>query len=186
MQVSNQPKTKRQTEVDMTTKPEPHWFTSAEAAESLGIAPRTFRSWSVDPVAEIGRTRYFTAEAILENRLADLQCKSDRPATALDELKREVDSLETDLIRMRAKRQELRNAELRGELVSTASITMAISQAATACGAILDPLPGKMRRQIVTLSATDIQRVRSIIVHHQNRIASLPVDVDSGSCDSER
>ena len=157
-------------------------MTANEAAESLGIAPRTFRSWSVPAVAKIGGVAFYDAAAILENRLEKIRQKSARADSDLDDLKREVDALETDLIRMRAKRQDLRNAELRGELVDVASITLAIGQASSACRAVLDALPGKIRRQIATLNNTDLQMIRTTIVEHENRIAAQDFQFDEDLC----
>jgi len=44
-------------------------LTQAEAAASCGVSVSAFARWGVEPVARSGRNTYYTARAILENRL---------------------------------------------------------------------------------------------------------------------
>src|SRR5690606_10959254 len=45
------------------------WLNKSEMAASLGISVQAFDKWGVKPIERIGREAFFTAEAVLENRL---------------------------------------------------------------------------------------------------------------------
>ena len=154
----------------MTQQREPHQLTAAEAAESLGIPARTFRSWRVTPAATINGVRYYTARDIIENRLDQERRKAGRSDTPVAELKQEMDALDAELVRLRAARTELRNSELRRELVKLDEITDAIGKAAAGATVVLDALPGRLRRHVPTLKHTDVDLIRSTVVRHQNAI----------------
>ena len=157
----------------MTQHTEPHWLTAGEAAESVGITPRAFRAWEVEPVATIGTRKYYDGRAILENRLAALKRKHRRPETTTAELKARVDELETSLTNARAEGQGLRNAELRGELVRLDALTQAIANAGTAANAALEALPGKIKRGAPEITGQELTEIRVIIARIQNQAADL-------------
>ena len=161
----------------MTNDVQDYWFTATEAAESLGISPRAFRAWEVESVATIGRNRYFTGAAILENRLAARKRKRRRPETTADELKARVDELETELMSARAENQALRNSELRGELVRLDTLTLAIANAGTAANAALEAVPGKVKRAAPEITGQELNEIRLVIATIQNRAAGLDVSI---------
>lgn len=166
----------------MPQQPEPHWLTATEAAESLGITARAFRDWHVPPVATIGTRRYFDGRTILENRLAALKQRQRRPKGTPAELKAEADRLDTELTRHRAEGQRLRNAEARGELVKAESLAQAIANACAAAGAVLETLPGKIKRTRPEIGSQQLHSVRAVIVRRQNQAASLTLsDLDHWS-----
>nr|WP_132773025.1 DNA-packaging protein [Pseudomonas aeruginosa] len=45
------------------------WLNKSEMAASLGISPQAFDKWGVEPAAKIGREVFYTAQAVLQNRL---------------------------------------------------------------------------------------------------------------------
>jgi len=154
------------------TSPDPSWLTAAEAAESAGVDERTFRRWAVEPVATVGGVRYYSVRAILDNRLEAEQRRRPPAATSAAELRRQVDDAEIMLMRHQAERVELANSERRGELVEVERLAQTIGAAGSAVGAVLDSLPGRVRR-IVTMSHTDVERVRRVVVEHQNAISAI-------------
>ena len=155
------------------TRPTEHLFTAAEAAESLGITPRAFRAWDVDPVAEHAGKRYYSAEAIIGNGIEAMQRRRRRPETTAAELKAAVDALETELTRQRTEAQRLRNAEARGELVSVQRLTDALATACTRAAAALEPLPGKIKRACPQVSASELHSVQVTIARRRNGAAGL-------------
>ena len=161
----------------MTNEVEDYWFTAGEAAESLGIAPRSFRSWEVEAVATIGRNKYFTGAAILQNRLDARKRKRRRPETTADELKARVDELETELMSARAENQALRNSELRGELVRLDTLTFAIATASAGANAALESVPGKVKRAVPEITGGELNEIRLVIATIQNRAAGLNTSV---------
>ena len=154
-------------------QPEAHWLSAGECAESLGITPRAFRAWSVEPVAIIGRNKYYTGAAILENRMAASRRKTRRPETTAAELKSKVSELETELTNARAEGQRLRNSAGRGELVQLDELTEAIGTAGSAAVASLESLPGRIKRHIPDINAHDLLEIRRIIANCQNEAAEL-------------
>ena len=157
----------------MKNEAQEHWLTAGEAAESLGITPRAFRAWEVESVATVGRNKYYTGAAILENRLDARKRKRRRPETTADELKARVDELETSLMNARAEGQGLRNAELRGELVHLDTLTQAIANAGTAANAALEALPGKVKRAAPEITGQELTEIRVIVARIQNQAAGL-------------
>ena len=156
----------------MAEPPKPTWLTQEQAAESCGVSVRTFRAWQVEPVGQIGTCRYYDGRAILENRLAARK-RRRRPKATPAELKARVDALETELMNERAEAQRLRNANRRGELVTTYALRQAIAQACTRSVAILDPLPGKIKRAAPALTNTEVHMIRRAIARRQNQAAEL-------------
>jgi len=157
----------------MTQTPEPHWLTAAEAAESVGVTTRAFRAWHVEPVASIGTRRYYDGQRILENRVAALKHRRKRPEGSPAELKAEVERLETELTRHRAKGQRLRNSEARGELVTVQALTQAVAKACTAAAATLETLPGRLKRSQPKIGAQELNLIRAAIIRRQNQAAGL-------------
>lgn len=161
------------------SEPAADWFTASEAADSLGITARAFRAWEVEPVAEIGKRRFFDAASIIANRIEAMTRRRRRPETTVEELKVRVDALETNLMRERAETQRVRNAEARGELVTADRLTQAIATACTRCAAILEPLPGKIKRARPTLNSSVLHAVQKIIARRRNEAAELTLqDID--------
>lgn len=157
----------------MKKQPDDHWLTAAEAAESLRITARAFRAWQVEPIAVIGRNKYYTGAAILENRMATLKRKRRRPETTTAELKSKVDELETALTNARAAGQALRNAELRGELVHLDALTEAVGNAGTASAAALEALPGRIKRSVPEINGAELLDLRRVIAKARNQAADL-------------
>lgn len=157
----------------MSQAPENHWLTAAQAAESCGVTARCFRQWGVEPVAVVGPRRYYDGRTILKNRTDALKQRRRRPEGTPAELKSELERLETELVWHRAEGQRLRNSERRGETVTVESLTRAVADACTACNAILESLPGTLKRARPDVSGQELHHIRAAIVRRQNAAASL-------------
>ena len=151
--------------------PRPEWLTQTEAAASAGVDARTFRAWSVEPAAVIGTRRYYTAAAVIENRIEAERQRRPRPANTAAELRRLVDDAEIELVRQQTARAELGNRERRRELVEVEALTDAIGAAAAAAGAVLDSLPGRIRRIVPRLSHSRTDQLRAAVAAAMNQIA---------------
>lgn len=56
-----------------------HLLKKKDMAESLGISVQAFDKWRVEPVLRDGRSAYFSARCVLDNRLAN-EAKKNQPS----------------------------------------------------------------------------------------------------------
>jgi phage terminase Nu1 subunit (DNA packaging protein) len=80
------------------------------------------------------------------------------------------------LTRAQADREELRVRELRRELADVRLVSYAIANFGSQARAILETLPGKIKRLQPKLTASDIEQVKREIVKIQNAAADITID----------
>jgi len=80
------------------------------------------------------------------------------------------------LTKAQADYQEIRNREARGELARVELIAFALANFGSQCAAILETLPGKIKRLVPSLSSEDVNEVRAEIVKAQNAAARIEID----------
>ena len=90
----------------------------------------------------------------------------------------EAQSLDSDeqLARLRAaqaEKIEMSNEQVRGELVSAVVLAEVLAKAGAKIVALLEAIPGSVKRRVPDLSATDIGFIQSEIVKARNEISSL-------------
>lgn len=151
------------------------WLNKSEMATSLGISVQAFDKWGVKPVERIGREAFFTAEAVLDNRLAHAAVKQ-QPA-GLDELDPFAEAKLTQerlrLVAAQAEGQELKNAVTRRESVPAGFAMYVLSRIAAEIASGLDTLPLTLKRRHPDLEVRHIESVQREIAKVRNRAAQL-------------
>ncbi len=158
--------------------PQPHWLNRKDMAASLGISVQAFDKWGIKPVARIGRNKYFTAAAVLESKLADLEAKhqQQQPAGADGE---EIDPLldyrraqeEYRLTKARREAQELKNDRDSRRVVPVEFAIYSLSRIVAEVAAQLDTLPLTMRRKHPDLEGRHLDSLTREITRARNTAA---------------
>ncbi|MDG9928267.1 MULTISPECIES: terminase small subunit [unclassified Pseudomonas] len=128
------------------------WLNKSEMAASLGISPQAFEKWGVEPAAKIGREVFFTAQAVLQNRL-DYAAGKQQPAGAdgaeIDPLADYKLTLErTRLTAAQAYGQEQKNKVKDRELVPAPFATFALARIAAKIGSKLETVCKTVRTRL--------------------------------------
>jgi phage terminase Nu1 subunit (DNA packaging protein) len=77
------------------------------------------------------------------------------------------------LARAQRERIEMQNAVTRGELAPVVAIEQVLAQAGSKVAAVLDTIPGMIRRRVPGLSAADIELVASEVAKARNIAAAI-------------
>lgn len=157
-------------------------FTAGEAAESLGITPRTFRRWNVEPTTTRAGKKLYSGAAILDNRIAAIRRQRRRPETTAAQLKSELSSLQAELDRARAAGQALANAAARGELVRVEDLQQTLASACSPAGARLDALAGQIKRHQNSLTFAEVHSIRVAVAAARNQAADTVIDWSKAPC----
>lgn len=80
------------------------------------------------------------------------------------------------LARAQRERIEMQNAVTRGELAPVAAIEQVLANAGAKVSAILDTIPGLIRRRVPGLSATDIALIAAEVARARNIAAAVRLD----------
>lgn len=158
-----------------TTTKQRGWLNKSEMAASLGISVQAFDKWGVKPVERIGREAFFTAEAVLENRL-QREAEKHQPA-GLDELDPFAEAKLTQerlrLTAAQAEGQELKNEVTRRKSVPVEFALFVLSRIAAEIASGLDTLPLTLKRRHPDLEVRHIESVQREIAKVRNRAALL-------------
>jgi terminase small subunit / prophage DNA-packing protein len=164
------------------TKPEtprtirqPHWLNGRQMAASCGVSVQAFVAWRVEPVAKIGREQFYTAEAVLKNRLARAE-RARPPDPSPDAL--DADRERTLLTRVQREGQELKNAQLRKELAPISLLSWTLGKVGNQIGAVLDSIPLRVKKVAPRLSALELETIKREVVKAQNAAARVTIDLD--------
>lgn len=151
------------------------WLNKGEMAQSLGISVQAFDKWGVSPVARIGREAFFTAQAVLDNRLARAEEKQ-QPA-GMDDLDPLVEAkLAQEKLRLTAAQadgQELKNEVARRRSVPVDFAMFVLSRIAAEIASGLDSLPLTLKRRHPDLEVRHIESVQRELAKVRNRAAQL-------------
>ncbi len=152
------------------------WLNKSEMSASLGISVQAFDKWRVEPVARIGREAFFTAHAVVENRLC-LHSEKHQPADPDAELDPLAEArLVQERLRLtsaQAEGQELKNEVTKRKSVPTGFATFVLSRVAAEISSILDTLPLTLKRRHPDLEVRHIESVQRELAKARNRAATL-------------
>jgi len=157
-------------------KKEPHWLNRTQMAKSLGISAGAFDRWDVQPVARIGREKYFDVRAVLDNRLRH-QAESLQP----DHGEQEEGSMEFERLRLtraQAEGQEIKNEMAKGKAAPVEIITLVLSRIAGEASGELDSLPLNIKRRHPELPNQVVESIKRHSVKAQNAIARTGESLD--------
>ena len=151
------------------------WLNKSEMAASLGISVQAFDKWGVKPIERIGREAFFTAEAVLENRL-NREAEKQQPEglegiDPLAEAKLTQERLR--LTAAQAEGQELKNEVTRRKSVPVEFALFVLSRIAAEIASGLDTLPLTLKRRHPDLEVRHIESVQREIAKVRNRAALL-------------
>lgn len=168
---------------------EPGWINKKTAAKSMGISVQAFDQYGIQPVAKRHKygEAFYTLRQIVDNRVR--RAVEEERAQLERDLARRLPSDAEDLIVEQAKAdlafkreqgetQRLKNEQLRRELAPVQALTLTLANLAAQIAAILEPLPGKIKRRLPKLNKTDLQVIQREIVKAQNTCAELKLDFD--------
>ncbi|MGM0913286.1 MAG: terminase small subunit [Pseudomonadota bacterium] len=161
--------------------PEPHWLNRKDMAASLGISVQAFDKWGIKPVARIGRNKYFTAAAVLEAKLSEMEAKQQQhqPQGADGE---EIDPLldyhraqeEYRLTKARREAQELKNDRDARRVVPVEFAIYSLTGLASQIATIFDTLPLTVRRKHPDLAQRYLLSFEREVTKARNAAAELP------------
>lgn len=155
----------------------PGWLNKKDMAASLRISVQAFDKWGVEPVARIGRSVYFDAAAVLENRAAKLEEKYQPTATGDLEvdplLEYKIDLERKRLLAAQAEGQEQKNLVHTRQLIPAGFATYALSRMAAEIATILDTLPLTMKRRHPDLETRHLDSLEREVAKARNQAAGL-------------
>jgi len=168
----------------------PGWLNKKQMAASLGISVQAFDQYGIEPVAKRHKfgESFFTAEAVVAykvRRAVEAERErmerehAKRAPTDVAEMMIEQQRAELELTQERAETQRIKNLQMRRELAPVDGISAALGQLASRIGAVLDPLPGKIRRRQPKLTNADVETIRHECVKAMNLAAELEIDWDA-------
>lgn len=157
-------------------KKEPHWLNKSQMAKSLGISTTAFDKWGVQPVASIGREKYFDVRSVLDNRLLH-QTSTQQP----DDIEYEPGSMEFERLRLtraQADGQEIKNELARAKTAPVEIIALVLSRIAGEASGELDSLPLNIKRRHPELNNQIIEAIKRHCVKAQNAISRTGESLD--------
>jgi len=125
----------------------------------------------VKPVRVDGRNRYFDSRDLLTFKLM----QSDSARTSTDYDLEEERARET---KERADNLELKNAQLRRELIPVDLMSWTLGGLGSQISAILESIPVKLKRRMPKLGAAEVDIIKTEVAKCQNSCADLSVDFD--------
>lgn len=151
------------------------WLNKSEMAASLGISVQAFDKWGVKPVERIGREAFFTAEAVLENRLQrEAEKQQPEGLEGIDPLaEAKLTQERLRLTAAQAEGQELKNEVTRRKSVPVEFALFVLSRIAAEIASGLDTLPLTLKRRHPDLEVRHIESVQREIAKVRNRAALL-------------
>lgn len=81
--------------------------------------------------------------------------------------------------------KELKEAQLRNELAPLELLQWALSNLGSQISAILETIPAKLKRQLPSLTYTDLELIRKEIIKTQNAAARVQLDLPADARESE-
>lgn len=88
----------------------------------------------------------------------------------------ELSAAKTENLRADTRLKELKEQQLRGELAPVEELTRALGLLASQVSAILETIPGKLKRSLPQLTATDLDIAKREIVKCLNACADIALD----------
>lgn len=154
-----------------------------QAAYMLGVDVRTLTAYQNrkrDPLpikkkGKRGTANHYDPREILEwkirQRVGEVAPPSGREFI-------DFDQENARLTKEKADGAALKNAQLRRELVPIDAVVWAMSKAGKQIASILETIPGKVKRRVPRLNATEVEIIKREVIKAQNVAAHVSVDLD--------
>lgn len=160
------------------TKSEPKkqrgWLNKSEMAASLGISVQAFDKWGVEPIERIGRESFYTAQSVLENRLARQAQKQQPDPNEIDPLAEQ--KLLQERLRhttAQADSQELKNEVMRRRLVPVEFVSFMFAKVSAPIATSFDTLLMNIRRRVPDVPPRVLDIIAREAVKTRNECARL-------------
>ena len=154
-----------------------------DAARWFGVSVSMFRRYEIEPSVKRGRDVYYS-ESTLKDALRRQSYQrgfqeghAAKPQNAGDIIEAQA-LAELRLTEERGETQALKNARLRRELAPVEALTLALGSLAGEISAIVDGLPGKIKRRQPKLNKSDIEVIQRECVKAMNACAEAGLDWD--------
>lgn len=157
--------------VPVANNVEPGWLNKTSMAASLGISVQAFDKWGVKPVARVGRSVYFTAHNVLQNRL-DNEAAKKQPEPD-EELGSGLDFERYRLTKAQADAQELKNEINQQEVVPVDFAAYAISRVAAEASGVIDSTPLNLIRKNPELTIAQQENIKRELAKAMNALSKL-------------
>ncbi|WP_444919302.1 terminase small subunit (plasmid) [Microbulbifer sp. CnH-101-G] len=151
-----------------------YWLNKRQVCDSLGITATAFDKWKVEPVSRQGNKNYYTVRSLLDNREEALVRKMqlERPAQVAGDL--DPMQEQARLSKERADQLALKNELARGETIPAESAALIFGKVGSEMASIFDSLEANIKRQVPSLTATELGYIKAERVKLQNLAASVP------------
>lgn len=172
---------------------DPAWYTQMQVAELLGVSERTVQRWDIPAAARQGIYTYYHIRDVLvaaveraEKRGHEQGFRAGRDAVPEDlgALLLEKEMAETLRTKEQAENYRLKNEQLRRSLAPVEMLSWALGDLAAQISAVLEPLPGNLKRAAPKLTNAEVHIIQREIVKAQNLAAQARLDWDEYSDNS--
>ena len=125
----------------------------------------------IKPIRVEGRKRVFDSEELLSFKL--MEKEAARPSSDID-----WDTERARETKERADNLELKNAQLRRELIPVELMSWTLGNIGAQISAVLESIPVKLKRRMARLGASEVDIIKGEIAKCQNIAADIKVDFD--------
>ena len=154
------------------------WLNKTDMSASLGISVQAFDKWAVEPVARVGRSVYFTAFDVLQNRRQNEAAKQ-QPKHEEEDLIEGLDFERLRLTRAQADNMEIKNEVAKGKTAPIEIIQVVLSRISGEAAGELDGIPLSIKRKHPDISNQMIEDIKRHCVKAQNAIAECGEVLDA-------
>lgn len=155
-------------------RPETH-PKQAETAAHCDLSERSIREWEVK--LDLQAKPYTRTEF----RIAYIRSLRDTAAGRATAGDLDLATERARLAAAQADKVEMQNAQSREELAPVVYLTEVLAKAGARAAAILEAIPGQVRRRLPSLPATEIQAIQQEIAKARNLCAAVSLaDLDAG------
>ena len=146
------------------------WLNKTGMAASLGISVQAFDKWRVEPVGRVGRSVYFTAYDVMQNRKQN-EASKQQPKHEEEDLSEGLEFERYRLTKAQADNMEIKNEIAKGQTAPIEIIQLVLSRISGEAAAELDSIPLNLKRKHPDISNQLIEDVKRHCVKAQNAIA---------------
>ncbi|MGK0472309.1 MAG: phage terminase Nu1 subunit (DNA packaging protein) [Candidatus Azotimanducaceae bacterium] len=157
-------------------KPEKHWINRKNLLKYLNTTGQSFDAWKVQPVARIGREKFFVFEDVISFRIGRELNKLELKVEDKNGISPAIEKAGLD----RAKRiwQELQNEKETGKLFPIVAAEYVFSRIGAEIVAVLAAIPSKIKRADQKVSAALLNEVNKEIAKAKNSCIDIPDRID--------
>lgn len=159
-------------------KRESHWLSHGNMAASLGISVSAFRQWGVPPVARIGREVFYSPGDVTENRLRHDAAMREKKAGSASGQNLLLRQEKLRLMRAQCEGQQLKNAELREQLIPVDVLQWTLNRVGASIAQHLAKIPAALRKKCPKLNAASHKIIKHEIEKCQQIAVQAGVNLD--------